>query len=71
MASPPRAIGSRTPMLNTNAGCVARAPNAEPRASARETCEGSVGTDAAATHIDCLDTCTSPDHEPSDPFAIG
>jgi hypothetical protein len=47
--------------IHERSECVARGPKAEPLASARETCEGSVGTDAPATHIDGLDACTRPD----------
>jgi hypothetical protein len=39
---------------------VGRGPKAEPRASARGTCGGSVGTDAAPTHIDRLDAYARP-----------
>jgi hypothetical protein len=48
--------------IHERSECVARGPKAEPRASARETCEGSVGIDAAATHIDSLDACARPDY---------
>jgi hypothetical protein len=50
----------RSPYVHERSECVARGPKAVSRASARETCEGSVGADAAATHIDRLDACSRP-----------
>jgi hypothetical protein len=44
--------------MHERSECSAR-PQAEPRGSARETCEGSVGG-AAATHIDRLDAGSCP-----------
>jgi hypothetical protein len=51
--------------IHERSECVARGPKGEPRASARETCEGSVGIGAAATHIDNLDACARRDYEQS------
>jgi hypothetical protein len=60
----PAEVGSHWLYPRTQGVCSAW-PKAKPPASARETCDGRVGTDAAATHIDRLgEEAPRPGHRP-------